>query len=216
MRIKKSRVQDGRKHQAILKAATRLFLKNGYSNTSMDAIATAASVTKQTVYSHYQSKDALFTRMVTGLCIKRAPSNPMLQDPGLSAEAMLFKAGTAFLDMFISKDVLAATRLVVSEAVNHPKLAKNYYESGTLRIIEMLKDFLDQQNRHARLHIPDTRSAASHLFSLLKGTYYIRTLLNVHPMPSAAEKEAHVRECVALFMRLYGGDHPFAAELVVV
>ena len=43
------RSKDEMKHEAILKAATKLFLKNGYTNTSMDAIADLARVTKQTV-----------------------------------------------------------------------------------------------------------------------------------------------------------------------
>ena len=59
-----------RKGDAILKAATALFLQDGFEKTSMDAIALKAGVTKQTVYSHYQSKEQLFTRMISDLCMQ--------------------------------------------------------------------------------------------------------------------------------------------------
>ncbi|MEI7669551.1 MAG: TetR/AcrR family transcriptional regulator [Pseudomonadota bacterium] len=198
----KKRSRDGKKNQAILKSATRLFLKNGYINTSMDAIAEAASVTKQTVYSHYSSKDELFTQMVTQLCKKHAPLNPALKNKALSAEETLYKIGLEFFDMFVSKDVLNATILVVSEARNHPKLAKNYYESGTLRILAMIEDFLTQENIRGTLKISNASEAASYFFSLLKGEHYVKALLGLE-MASDAEKSVHVKGCVDVFMRIY-------------
>ena len=48
------------KRQAILDAAKRVFLANGYTGASMDAIAEAAPVSKPTLYSHFHSKPELF------------------------------------------------------------------------------------------------------------------------------------------------------------
>jgi TetR/AcrR family transcriptional regulator, mexJK operon transcriptional repressor len=203
MLVKRVRTRDIKKNQAILKAATKLFIKNGYANTSMDAIAEMAGVTKQTIYGHYNSKDALFTQMVSALCVKHAPAQIKPIDSNISAQESLNKIGVAFLDMFINKDVLSATRLVVAEAISHPKLAKNYYESGTLKIIAMLQEFLDIEVKRGSLHINDTNSAASHLFAMLKGNYYIRMLLGVPPIPTHNEKEAHVKEAVEMFLRIY-------------
>jgi AcrR family transcriptional regulator len=43
----------------IFSAAYQLLYREGFSRTSMDAIANAAGLTKKTLYSHYDSKDAL-------------------------------------------------------------------------------------------------------------------------------------------------------------
>lgn len=203
--MRTKRIPDRRKHAAILKTGIRLFLRNGYAKTSMDAIALGAGVTKQTVYAHCHSKDALFADIVKELARKHAPPDGLLQDKNKSVATRLYKIGMAFLDMVTSKEGLAATRLVVAEAERHPKLAQHYYESGSRRMLILLTDFLQQEKKLGALHIPVPLSAASYFFAILKGNYYLRILLNIKPHPSPGEKEQHVKECVAIFMRLYGG-----------
>ncbi|HET6586161.1 MAG TPA: helix-turn-helix domain-containing protein, partial [Oleiagrimonas sp.] len=48
------------KRAAILAASIDLFTRQGFEGTSMDAVATAAGVSKLTVYSHFGDKDNLF------------------------------------------------------------------------------------------------------------------------------------------------------------
>lgn len=48
------------KHDLVLDAATRLFARQGYENTEVAAIATAAGVAKGTVYFHFKTKEKLF------------------------------------------------------------------------------------------------------------------------------------------------------------
>ena len=45
--------------QTILTCAYRLFHRLGFNRVSMDEIATAAGVTKRTLYFHFRSKDDL-------------------------------------------------------------------------------------------------------------------------------------------------------------
>lgn len=206
MKLKRSR--DEYKHQSILESAIRLFLKYGYVSTTMDAVALEAGVTKQTIYSHYKNKDQLFTEIVTELCRKHTPPDLLILAANMTPEQLLYNVGMAFINAVTSKEGLAATRLVVSEALNHPKLAQYYYESGTKRILHMLADGIDKLSKRGDLNIPNTLSAASYFFSMLKGNYYLRILLNIKPLPTADEKNAHVNECVAVFMRVYGGKSP--------
>jgi len=211
---KPRRSKDEVKHEAILKAATRLFLKNGYTNTSMDAIADAARVTKQTVYSHYKNKDALFTHMVAVLCEKHTPSVALRESPGHSIESQLYEIGSAFINMLTSYEGLSVTRLVIAEVQQHPELAKRFYEGGTQRMIAMFSQFLTRQNNNGILSIPDTTSAASYFFAMLKGRYHLRMLLAIKPIPSVKEKEAHVHETVKVFMKIYGGPAPLHTHSV--
>jgi TetR/AcrR family transcriptional repressor of mexJK operon len=211
---RKARPRDAKKNKAILKSAMQLFLKNGYANTSMDAIAAHAKVTKQTVYSHYKSKDVLFSYMIAMLCEKYHDAKPLSQDSEQPVEALLYQIGILLLNMLTSKDVVAATRLVIAEAHHHPKLAERYYQDGTQRLITMLAQFLAAKNKRGKLHISDTASAASYFFALLKGRYYLRMLLGIKPIPPESAKRAHVRETVTIFMHLYSGNHPMHTKSV--
>ena len=44
----------------------RLFLRDGYARTSVDAIAAEAGVSKRTIYNHYGDKESLFLSVVSG------------------------------------------------------------------------------------------------------------------------------------------------------
>jgi AcrR family transcriptional regulator len=48
----------------ILDAAYRLFRRQGYSRVSIDEIASAAKITKKTLYYHFESKDALLASVL--------------------------------------------------------------------------------------------------------------------------------------------------------
>ena len=48
----------------ILQAAYRLFRLKGFTRVNVDEIAAAADVTKRTLYSHFESKDALLAEVL--------------------------------------------------------------------------------------------------------------------------------------------------------
>jgi AcrR family transcriptional regulator len=50
--------------QRILDASYALFRRSGYARVSMDEIAAATSVTKRTLYYHFESKDALLATVL--------------------------------------------------------------------------------------------------------------------------------------------------------
>ena len=207
-----ARKVNARKGEAILKAATALFLKVGYAKTSMDAIALKAGVTKQTVYSHYHSKDQLFTRMIRELCTRHVHTAPPRAGKQKPFEAQLYEIGMGLLTLITSPEGMAATRLVVAEVARYPKIARLYYENGTLRIMQLLAAFLDEQKAKGVIAIADTESAASYFFAMLKGQYFLRMTLRVPPIPSQKEREAHVRETVRVFLHLYTGKNPLHTQ----
>lgn len=52
------------RREAILEAASRLFVRYGYRRTSMELLATEAQVAKPTLYAHFDDKDAVFRAVV--------------------------------------------------------------------------------------------------------------------------------------------------------
>jgi len=208
------RMHDPQKSGAILKAATHLFLKYGYLATTMDEVARKAKVTKQTVYAYHTSKDELFKQMLIALCDRYEQAKPQVfgNEP---FKVQLLKQGMVILNLITHPDVMATTRLVISESERHPKLARLYYESGTQRLVQMISQFFDEYNRRGEIAIPNTISAASYFLAMLKGNYYVKMILRIKPEPSAGMKEEHVRETVRIFLAVYTGKHALATQSVL-
>lgn len=55
-----------RTRQELLRAASRLFLRNGFVATSLSDIAEEAGLTKGAVYSNFESKEELFLALLAG------------------------------------------------------------------------------------------------------------------------------------------------------
>jgi len=86
--------RTARKRRAILDAATTLFLREGYLATSMDQIAAAASVSKQTVYKQFADKQSLFREIVTGTVAE--VSDPVAESPACGTTLTWRPACTAW------------------------------------------------------------------------------------------------------------------------
>jgi len=191
------------KHDAILKAASRLFLKLGYTRTSMDAVAVEANVSKQTVYTYFKNKDELFCRMIEEACLKHTPSYDALVDPSLSLQDALNKIGHGFINMISSSRGLAIHRLVMAEVDRHPRIAKLFFDSGPLRMQALLVHYLNHQIELGHFVIDDVDSVASNFFAMIKGRYHLRMQLKVKPLPTAKEIDSHIASTIALFCRMY-------------
>ena len=60
MNVKSSRAPGSPQREAILVAATAIFLRYGFKKTSMDDVAQAAGVSRQGLYLYFDTKDLLF------------------------------------------------------------------------------------------------------------------------------------------------------------
>src|ERR1700757_2620408 len=60
MNMTNRRAQGSPQREAILEAATAIFLRYGFKKTSMDDVARAAGVSRQGLYLYFDTKDLLF------------------------------------------------------------------------------------------------------------------------------------------------------------
>src|ERR1019366_7830611 len=127
-----------RKRRAILDAATEVFLAEGFAGASMDAIATAAGVSKPTVYNHFADKQQLFEQIVNDLvAVITQPFYEQivnLSDDGDLAKR-LRELATLLLKGVMQPTNLRLRRLVIGEASRFPDLGRAYEQHGPGRAI---------------------------------------------------------------------------------
>lgn len=81
------------RRESILQAAIGVFLRYGYKKTSMDDLARAAGLSRQGLYLHFATKDALFKDAVTHLIQQsRAAARAALDRDDLAIEGRLLGA----------------------------------------------------------------------------------------------------------------------------
>ena len=192
-----------RKYDAIMKSACRLFLKNGYTHTSMDAVALDAKVSKQTVYTYFTNKDVLFCQMIEDLCNAHSPPESILEDPSLTHEQALLKIGQGFMEIITSQRGIAIHRLLMTQANRHPRVAQLFFESGPVKMQRLLTNYLEKQVEAGAMAIENVDHAASYFFAMLKGWHHMRLILRIKPLPTKKELDAHVKETVAGFCKMY-------------
>ena len=57
-------IARGASREAIVEAATRLFLEHGFGSVSMDELAEAAGLARRTLYNQFTSKEEIFREML--------------------------------------------------------------------------------------------------------------------------------------------------------
>lgn len=197
------RPKDLAKRQAILEAAKALFLTNGYASTSMDAVATAAGVSKLTVYSHFNDKETLFEAAIVATCQAQLPGLIFELPEGVPLAQVLMKIGRGFQVLINSDHSVKLHRLIIAQGHQDPKLGQIFFEAGPLRVLRETEALLRRADERGMLRIANPCTAAEHFFCLLKGGANFRLLLGYAPPLEADEAEAHVQEVVELFMRAY-------------
>ncbi|MFA6021436.1 MAG: TetR/AcrR family transcriptional regulator [Rhodospirillales bacterium] len=198
------------KGSQIRAAAGRLFLSQGYAATSMDSIATAAGVSKATLYAHFRSKQLLFESMVQERFRAEMEENLKPLQLGDDPFEGLAAVGRRFLALLMSPDALAVFRLVLAESVRLPELGEAFYRSGPARTLEMVTAYIEYLNERGRLRVEDTALGADQFLGMLKNKGHMKCLLGLAPLPSAADIDLLARAAARLFV---AGNAPARPKL---
>ena len=157
---------------AIREAAAAVFLEKGYQGTSMDEIAAAAQVSKQTIYTHFANKEELFADLVLGN-VERVDEfvSTMVrtvEDAG-DIESGIQELARRYIRLVVRSDVLRLRRLVLGEVGRFPDLARTYYERVPGRVIAALTDLFRELAEQGKLRVDDPDLTAQHFAWLTLG-----------------------------------------------
>lgn len=191
------------KCQSIIAGAAEVFLRHGYGNASMEAIALEAKVSKQTIYAYFEGKDALFEAIVREKCDEILFPTTFGHEPSEPLETVLQRVAESFLLRVLSRDNMRLFRIIVSECGRFPELADAFYRSGPRLGADQLARFLDMARQSGELKLDDPRESAEAFFSLLRGDFYMRRLLGIERAFDDELTIEHARKVVALFMRAH-------------
>lgn len=192
--------EDMSKESVIIEAATRLFLRKGYSGASMEEIARESTVAKQTLYSYFKSKDDLFHAIIRNQGDAFFALLPHNDNSAVNIEEFLYQVGEAAMDMLFKRDTLELYRLAVAETPRFPELGELYWQTGPQALIERMVDFLKNHGL-----AEDTAEIATEQFlGLTCGHMLSMALLRKNYRPTKEEKEERIAQAVSAFFMMNG------------
>ena len=196
------------KHEAIVEAAARLFLRKGYPRTSMDDVAAEAAVSKQTVYKHFADKEQLFTHIVLATtdevdAVVRLVSAALGESADVEGE--LAELARSFLRTLMAPPLLRLRRLVISSAGQFPEVGRTWYERGFERVLEALADRFRDLAAAGRLEVDDPLLAAHHFTGLLLWIPVNRAMFTgAETAMAEGDLDRYAAGAVRAFLRGYG------------
>lgn len=189
----------GRKLETVTGAARQLFLDQGFSATSMDAVAKAAGVSKATLYAYFPSKEALFAFLIEAECegMQRHLPPPDLADGFLPA---LRHFAEQYVDAFVRRKDVAFVRIIANESGRFPELGRLFYESGPQATTRRLAHFLDEAKAQGLIDFDDAMTAATQFLSLVRGELPLRVVLGLADVTDEAMNR-EIESGLAFFLR---------------
>jgi AcrR family transcriptional regulator len=138
------------REQQMLDAAVEMFSRNGYHETSMDAIAAEAEISKPMLYLYYGSKDELF-----GACLNRELGRFI---EAVRAEVDLKQSPkdllrSTILSFMTYIDENRASWIVLYQQATSSQMYSHTVREGRERIIDLVARLLTSGTRNAQ---PDT------------------------------------------------------------
>lgn len=161
----------------ILDTATRLFIANGYSGTTLEAIGKAARVGKRAIYQHVGTKAQLFR----AVCKQRLPlaDNQDLKPCLLHSDmrGVVIALGWKLLDISFMPEAIGLERVLAAESLRFPKLTEEVIQHGIVTLNGNIAAIFDTLIDRGLLAPLDTCRAADFFYDVIVGNRSFRMIL---------------------------------------
>lgn len=202
------------RREAILQAATSLFLDQGYGAISIDRIVERIGGSKRDIYAHFGNRDGILGAIVTR--ISRTLTDTLDASGGAAGGAAgetpadlrdtLMRFGRQLTVMYSVQGFFSVYNTMVAEAPRFPDLAKTFYDQGPARTTARLARILDEARSRGIIHVDAPDTAAALFIGMLRSDLHFQILLGKRPVPDEREIDQIVTLAVDLFLN--GIAHP--------
>jgi TetR/AcrR family transcriptional regulator, mexJK operon transcriptional repressor len=200
----KRRVPRGEKRRAELSCvAEQIFMQHGFSETTMQMIASRAGGSKETLYRHFESKEALFAEIISQRAAQISGPDSALARGG-SPRQVLFDLGMTLLRLMMQDEARLLFRVVLAEAQRAPELATIFYEKGPGLTLKTLTTYLRAATRRRELQCAQPLEAAKLFLGAVISHHHLICLIGSMAPLSEAAMRAHARAAVEMFLARYG------------
>ena len=180
-----------------------MFLEKGFVGASMDEVAKRAGVSKQTVYSHFSSKEKLFGAAIRDAIERTNPEEAVKRVETHSLEADLTAVCEQYARLMLSEDAIAMSNLIVAASVKDHTIGDIFWKSGPEEFHARLQVFLQKWVDSGDLDIEDIELSAVQIIALLRGKHHFMRSIGIIGPISEDDILKNVTDTVKVFLKLY-------------
>ncbi|WP_414939024.1 TetR/AcrR family transcriptional regulator [Amycolatopsis sp. cmx-11-51] len=190
-----------KEHVAV--AALTVLLDRGYAGTSIRAMAEEAGCSLETLYRHFENKEALFLELVDSFrkrIVEPLRDAAAVPTTDRDLEAALTSAGTLLLDVLTSDEGLEMRCLTFAESVRFPELGRLVYDEGIRPFDNAVAAILGDAAERGLLRCPDPLEAARLFSGMVLFDPRERLLLGIGQAESLGSRSEYLERVVAFFL----------------
>ena len=185
---------------ALINAATRVFLREGYGLASIDKVAAEAGVSTRTIYERYKNKADLLGAVIGRLVDRMSTVLSTLDLNRLEPKAALAVIAEIITDRARDPDAVALFRIVATEAHRFPELAAKMRENNKLCVDNAVANYLRTQARRGLLNLADPDRAATLFLQMICSELHDRLLFGGEAELATFDFKSHVDHVIDLFL----------------
>jgi AcrR family transcriptional regulator len=201
---------------ALIAAATRVFLQDGYGLASIDKVAAEAGVSTRTIYERFRNKADLLAAVITRL-VERDMATVLAtaELDRLDPKEALTVIAQTLMNRARDPQSAALFRIVATEAIRFPELAAKMRGSSKVCWDGAVADYLRGQVKRGTLCLADPDKAAVLFLQMICGDLHERLLFGRPEEIAQFDFAPHVAHAIDVFLfgaaprndRLSNGGH---------
>jgi TetR/AcrR family transcriptional regulator, mexJK operon transcriptional repressor len=185
----------------LISAATRVFLREGYSLASIDKVASEAGVSTRTIYERFKNKADLLTAVITRLVeIDMASAFATADLDRLAPREALTVIGQTITRRASDPDSMALFRIVATEAQRFPELAAKMRAGTQQRMENAIANYFRGQVKRGTLVLPDPDWAAAMFMQMICGELHEVLLFGSAEAMASLNLTSHLDKAIQMFL----------------
>lgn len=194
-----TKAESQRRHEELLDRALDIFLEHGFEQTTTAEIATAAGMSKRTIYAHYPDKEALFETAVRRAADRyTVPLERLKAVESDDLEETLLAVAHIRIANLATPTGIRLQRILNAEAFRFPELFRTVSEQFTGPTIAFLAELFSRLHARGEVDIGEPERTAFAFLALVLGGP--TRLITAGSRVDEEEIEMHIRFSVELFL----------------
>ena len=185
---------------ALIDAATRVFLREGYGLASIDKVAAEAGVSTRTIYGRFKNKADLLGAVIGRLVDRMSTILRTVDLNRLAPRAALMAIAQTITERSRDPDSMALFRIVATEAHRFPELAAKMRETDKRCVDMAVAAYFRDQAGRGRLTLTDPDRAAKLFLQMICSELHESLLFGDEAALPELDCKSHLEHVIDIFL----------------